>query len=558
MLYKTDKNTGIILQYDIHHKCIKSRFGEKKIKNPVCLAIAKDTIYVIDYAKEVNRFLRFTEKTMFDSLIPPPHTDIDILNKYKPSLIAVDTKGKIFINEKEPGLIHQYDPDGEELETITVPGFTGAKITGLALDYKGNLYVSDGNGIAVLGTHNRFPKKGGAYYSKVLDSGKDDCRWHRLFLDADIPPKTLLKVSYYAFNGSTEKKRLDELIRIHARSSPGYDKGSPGKKESITDIDKFKILTELADPVKSRQEFFLDVPLSTSGENPKDLLFHNATGRYLCLKMELSTYNEEVCPKIYKMKMYYERISYLRYLPAIYQENEGSKEFLERFLSLFESIFHDLENEIEQSFQYFDPCSVPKEALAWLASWLNLALEEGWPEEKKRILVREAFTLYKKKGTPEGMRRFIEIVTGERPVIVEHARMGKPMVLGSKFNLGVDSMIFQSPVKGLLLGGDSILRRVALRNVVQSLEDPFLPVANRFTIIINASVKDSERYKKSLEHILHELKPAHTRYYLRFFEETRFGRGNYLGINARLGDILPIRLGDDMRLGSGVISGHGE
>ncbi|MBE9592207.1 MAG: phage tail protein I, partial [Proteobacteria bacterium] len=157
----------------------------------------------------------------------------------------------------------------------------------------------------------------------------------------------------------------------------------------------------------------------------------------------------------------YPRSSYLRYLPAVYQEHLGSKEFLERFLSIFETVFYDLETEISQVFKHFDADTVPQEFLAWLASWLNLALEEEWPEEKKREFIQQASLLYKRKGTPDGIRKFIEIYTGKTPIILEHLRMVKPMILSGKgiFRLGINSILIQTPVRGFRLGDDSILGR---------------------------------------------------------------------------------------------------
>ena len=119
------------------------------------------------------------------------------------------------------------------------------------------------------------------------------------------------------------------------------------------------------------------------------------------------------------MKIFYPRISYLRYLPAIYQEDPVNKDFLERFLSLFESVFYDLEVDISTIARYFDPDTTPPEFLKWLASWVNIAIEDEWQEAMKREFIRQAVPLYSIKGTVEGISRFIEIYTGKRPGILE-------------------------------------------------------------------------------------------------------------------------------------------
>jgi len=182
-----------------------------------------------------------------------------------------------------------------------------------------------------------------------------------------------------------------------------------------------------------------------------------------------------------------------------------------------------------------------------------VALEEDWTEDKKRQFIREAPTLYKLKGTPDGIRKLTEIYTGKIPVILEHSKMGKPMVLGGQFRLGINSMLIQTPLRGFRLGDDSILGRVALRDKVQSPEDPFLPMAYRFTVIVDLGPEEFRRYEKGLRQILNDEKPAHTVYNLRVVREMRVGMGTYVGINTRVGDYRPLQIGVDSILGTELI-----
>ncbi|MGH7791629.1 MAG: phage tail protein, partial [Thermodesulfobacteriota bacterium] len=191
-------------------------------------------------------------------------------------------------------------------------------------------------------------------------------------------------------------------------------------------------------------------------------------------------------------------------------------------------------------------------------SWLNLGLEEDWPEDKKRQFLREASTLYKLKGTPLGIQRLVEIYTGKTPLIIEHSKIGKPVVLGSHFKLGINSLIIQTPVRGFRLGDDSILGRVALRDTVQLPEDPFLQIAHRFTIILDLTAEEFSVYEKGLMRILDEEKPAHTLYNLRVMKEMRVGIGTYVGIGTKVADYEPIRLGLNAALGSNIVVMSGE
>ena len=51
--------------------------------------------------------------------------------------------------------------------------------------------------------------------------------------------------------------------------------------------------------------------------------------------------------------------------------------------------------------------------------WVGTELDDAWPEERRRALVRRAVEIYRVRGTVEGLRAHIELVTGGRVEIVE-------------------------------------------------------------------------------------------------------------------------------------------
>lgn len=515
-LYILDRKLRQIFKYDNNAHYIQG-FGKEDLREPIGIASGKDNkLYVIDKDSECKGFLVFTEKGEFTGLIGNFPED------FQPSTIAIDRKGNIFVIDQKTGLIHQFDPDGSHIGIVPTSDFKG-QVYSLAVDSRGNLYASTDKGIALLSTQQAYTRENGIYYSKTLDSGIKNCTWHRLALQADIPDKTVLDVYFHASDDSALKYAIDDILL-----------SSQSTQEKADQIDK-KI--QWIGPEK----------------NPKDMLFRGESGRYLWLKLALKTFDEKVRPSVTQMKVFYPRISYLRYLPAIYQEDPVSREFLERLLSIFETVFYDLETEISHIFKYFDSDTTPQNFLSWLASWLNIALEEDWPEEKKRYLIREAYSLYKRKGTLSGIIKLIEIYTGRAAIILEHLRTGKPIVLGKEFRLGVNTILVQTPVRGFRLGDDSILGRVALRDVVQSLEDPFLQTAHRFTIILDLTSQEFSLYEKGLRRILNEEKPAHTAYTLITSHDKGMG-WTYIGINSRVGDYRPVQIGVDSVLGTGLIA----
>ncbi|MEA3309345.1 MAG: phage tail protein [Chloroflexota bacterium] len=121
---------------------------------------------------------------------------------------------------------------------------------------------------------------------------------------------------------------------------------------------------------------------------------------------------------------------YLRHLPALYERDD----FMGRFLMLFESFWGPIEGQIDKLPYYFDPRTAPPGLLPWLASWLDLVLNERWPEAKRRRLLQAAVSLYRRRGTREGLADYLEIYTDVRPEIVEHR--AENFVLGPQACLG--------------------------------------------------------------------------------------------------------------------------
>lgn len=111
-----------------------------------------------------------------------------------------------------------------------------------------------------------------------------------------------------------------------------------------------------------------------------------------------------------------ERRGWIDYLPAIYHDND----FLRRFLRVPEEIVAQVEEVLAEIDRYFDPRLTPPSFLPWLATWIDLALDENWPEARRRQLIREGTELYRWRGTRRGMLTYLRIYAGVEPEIVEH------------------------------------------------------------------------------------------------------------------------------------------
>ena len=131
-----------------------------------------------------------------------------------------------------------------------------------------------------------------------------------------------------------------------------------------------------------------------------------------------------------------QRSSYLKYLPAIYSDSD----FMGRFLMIFESVLKPIQNVVDNVAYHFDPALTPQEFLPWLASWVDVVLDESWPLERRRALVSSAVELYQWRGTKRGMREYLRVYTGVEPQITEefggfplndNSRLGLNTALGS-------------------------------------------------------------------------------------------------------------------------------
>jgi phage tail-like protein len=129
--------------------------------------------------------------------------------------------------------------------------------------------------------------------------------------------------------------------------------------------------------------------------------------------------------------------AYIRFLPGIYAEQD---EFMARYLMLFESFWAPIEQQIDAIPHYVDPEFTPAQLLPWLASWVDLTLDERWPEEKRRRLLASAVSLYRKRGTRLGLQEYLEIYTGAKVRVTEHGahnfRLGQGARLGPGVALG--------------------------------------------------------------------------------------------------------------------------
>lgn len=126
--------------------------------------------------------------------------------------------------------------------------------------------------------------------------------------------------------------------------------------------------------------------------------------------------------------------SYLKFLPAIYRDDELTGQLLR----IFESILSPIEHSIDNIASYFDPLMTPGHFITWLASWLDISLDSACPEYRRRELIKSAAELYRWRGTRRGMAMYLSIYTGSEPEIYEYQ---PGLMLDDDTKMGMDAQL---------------------------------------------------------------------------------------------------------------------
>lgn len=485
-VYVVDKGNNRIQKFSKRGQFIL-KFGEMgedegKFLSPVHIAVdKKDRLYVVDEKK--NYVQVFDSEGKYITKIEGPEEEAE---SFRPLAIAIDREGNVYIGEGSGKKIYRFSYEGREEEGIFYRGhsigFEG-ETSYLMIDDDGNLYASlEDLGVvtAFIPEEYRYEKKG-ILISDALDSEIYKCQWHRILIEADIPDGTSIEVQTYT---SESKKDINEIEKLpdNMRATRNIENLSPSSWTS-------------------------------SQVNSKDFLVLNPPGRFLWLKIIFKG-NIKTTPVLKNIRIYYPRDSYLQYLPRVYQEDETSRAFLERFLSIFKTIISGFEDKVTHIARYFNPESTPEEFLSWLGSWLALVLDEKWPENKKRKLIKRAPELYKKRGTVEGLKEYIEIYTGLKShiQILEQYKLRRWIFL-DKSILGCDSALWGKGIVGRLqLDEYSRICSFKLVSTGDPMIDPFHQYAHRFSVVVPSSFCEGGAKERAIRQIVDVEKPAHTQY----------------------------------------------
>ncbi len=227
-----------------------------------------------------------------------------------------------------------------------------------------------------------LPPPGGE--CSVFDGGEPGCVWHRVFVDACIPPDCELAIESRA--ADREDLLAQDLVAWRSEPRP-YLRGTGAE------IPYYQ-------PT---------LPGSPDRTGTWESLLQEAVGRYLQLRLTMRGSGRST-PRLQALRVYYPRFSYLRqYLPAVYREDPGSASFLDRLLANVEGFYTDVEGRIEESRALFDTRLIAPEYLEWLAAWLSATLDAGWPGDRRRFFLAHAWRMFAERGTVPGIVRAVRL-----------------------------------------------------------------------------------------------------------------------------------------------------
>jgi phage tail-like protein len=102
-------------------------------------------------------------------------------------------------------------------------------------------------------------------------------------------------------------------------------------------------------------------------------------------------------------------------LPAVFQEDPMAMQWT----AALDEVLAPAISAMDCVAAYTDPMLAPDDFVRWLAGWVGTVLDENWPLERQRAAVAHSVRLYRMRGTVEGLRALIEVVTGGEVELAE-------------------------------------------------------------------------------------------------------------------------------------------
>ncbi len=349
---------------------------------------------------------------------------------------------------------------------FAVRGWDGRALWRLA---DGRIFASTPTGARALYADDPPLSAEGRVETYALDSTLLGCVWHRVFLDACVPPGTALRVE-----ARTAEDLPPPSLRRPAR--PPADLAGLAPEPAwppLLSLEADDTEDWVALPQLDTRDGQTDIPFGAlqDGWSTLEGLIPCPPGRYLVLRVYL-TGTARRSPRLGALRATHPRPSLLDHLPAYWRDDTATSDPTERALALFEGWVTELDARITALPRLFDPRTVPEGAMDWLSGFVALALDPRVGVDVRRQLLTEVRPLYTARGTRPGLERLLSILA-EAPVqIIEAFRTRRrtgatagESSIGPGLQLGDAEMATDAPWAIALANADTALRlrRAAIR-----------------------------------------------------------------------------------------------
>ena len=399
---------------------------------------------------------------------------------------------------------------------------------------------------------------------KIIDSGVSHTVWHRLYLEAVLPPRCGVTVWLTA---------ADQPSAIATAGSPWYphvfgDTDLSSLPDGTPSAVWLPIPSEVPfaasllgeTPIPNRQGLFM-LMVQRANTAVRDL-----SGRFLGIRVEMHG-DRRSTPEIAALRVWAPRFSYVNnYLPELYRENKFSPaadqpgqstrhNFFARFTHIFEAQMTRIEDSIANAYLLTRPESAPETALDWLGSWIGLD-PAGYPPDRRRPRLLAAADLHRQRGSVPGITLALDVATNGlcsrgAVIVIEDFRLRHifATILGAELAIQNDPLLpGYSGSSNSFVGDTLFLGDAKSQEEILALFSANLPetpaeqqqiaqfydnLANRMTVFIHNQVEQVDI--NLIQRIVEQEKPAHVAAAIQIATQPfMVGLASLLGVNSYL------------------------
>ncbi|MBX3081430.1 MAG: phage tail protein [Anaerolineae bacterium] len=418
------------------------------------------------------------------------------------------------------------------------------------------------------GTANneRSPDNSDAF-GKVIDSEDPQTVWHRLYIEAVIPPHCGIRVFLAATQTPNEPVEAQDWFEHNFGAMYAHSHTDIPHGAWVSYASEIAGQAGLLDCEQVKDQIGLFTVLI---QRP-DRQVRSLRGRYLRVCVVLEGDGRST-PELAALRAYASRFSYVEnYLPELYRESvfgpdadnfapSTPADFFERFLDNFEGLLTPLEDRIAGAYLLTDAQTAPEEALEWLGSWIGLMYDPLYPPTRRRALLQAAPRLFAMRGTVRGLAAALEIATngsvsGGEIVILEDFRLRRTFatILGADLEDEDDPLMMGLVNSGNSYVGDTLFlgdenRREFLamfradlqksRTEQLAIAQLFDALAYRVTVLVHDEVTSQDL--GLIRRIVEAEIPAHvTARVLTATYQFVVGMASLVGVDTYLGKMIP-------------------